>query len=433
TCQNTPVDCSAGDSDCTVGVCNPENGQCQKEPTNEGGSCDDGDACTDPDTCTQGSCGGSPVDCNDNNVCTADSCDSETGCENKDISDTCDDSIDCTVDSCDPVSGCQNDPDDLFCDDDDNLCSTGFCSANEPGTGCQFIVVGCIADSFECTEEQGCNPETGQCEVIFNDEACDDQDDCTADSCTEEGCVNEPIPDCEECPEIEPGDFCGYTQGGWGQDKARGGNVASIRDAHFFDIYGADGFRVGGTNNVTYGTSAHVAEALPQGGKPRALDMDYASPFPKKPVTVLWGQLTALQLNCDYSAAGVLDQALAIPLCDLIIVEGPFAGMTVGTFLAEAMGVLGGDIEGDASLYNATATAINENFDGCSGNNGFVTRFDEAQQICIGQDSLQGGTVDGEADGADGEDAAFTDGPASNIAGESNTSQATFGCTLIRP
>jgi hypothetical protein len=47
-----------------------------------GDPCEDGDACTTGEQCLAGLvCGGSgPLDCDDGNRCTADSCDSVTGC-----------------------------------------------------------------------------------------------------------------------------------------------------------------------------------------------------------------------------------------------------------------------------------------------------------------------------------------------------------------
>jgi len=47
--------------------------------------CDDSDACTTVDICLNGSClSGPALDCDDNFICTDDSCDSIMGCENID-------------------------------------------------------------------------------------------------------------------------------------------------------------------------------------------------------------------------------------------------------------------------------------------------------------------------------------------------------------
>jgi hypothetical protein len=64
-CTPTPVDCSAGNGQCTIGVCNPTTGACETVPANVGGACDDGLFCTTDTTCQgDGTCGGgTPTDC----------------------------------------------------------------------------------------------------------------------------------------------------------------------------------------------------------------------------------------------------------------------------------------------------------------------------------------------------------------------------------
>jgi len=69
--------------------------------------CNDGNACNGIETCQPGGicAGGTPVNCNDDNVCTTDTCDTGTGvCTN--APNACDDFDLCTDDSCDPQTGC---------------------------------------------------------------------------------------------------------------------------------------------------------------------------------------------------------------------------------------------------------------------------------------------------------------------------------------
>lgn len=141
TCGNgAPRDCSSIVTGCMTGAeCSEFSARCIStgdEP--DGTSCDDNSACTTNDVCTSGTCGGTPVACNNPNPCEAGSCDPQTGscsftpvangtgctpvsnacqvgvCQSGVCSTTgtinCDDNNPCTADSCDPVSGCANDP-----------------------------------------------------------------------------------------------------------------------------------------------------------------------------------------------------------------------------------------------------------------------------------------------------------------------------------
>lgn len=69
--------------------------------------CDDHDACDGIEVCdgAQQCFPGIPVLCGDNNACTLEACDPETGdCDSQPLD--CNDGDPCTVDSCDPVAGC---------------------------------------------------------------------------------------------------------------------------------------------------------------------------------------------------------------------------------------------------------------------------------------------------------------------------------------
>jgi hypothetical protein len=108
--------------------------------------CSDGNVCNGVETCAQGACTeGVPLNCNDHNACTDDSCDPIAGCSHTPINcddnnactgmETCDfftgcvagtppncnDKNPCTADSCDPTTGCINDP----APEDGNPCTTG--------------------------------------------------------------------------------------------------------------------------------------------------------------------------------------------------------------------------------------------------------------------------------------------------------------------
>ena len=81
----TPLSCSTPNQ-CLVASCDPTNG-CTTTPQPPGTPCNDHDACTTNDECADSTCGGFPLSCDDGNPCTADACDSQTGCSNTPIPD----------------------------------------------------------------------------------------------------------------------------------------------------------------------------------------------------------------------------------------------------------------------------------------------------------------------------------------------------------
>ena len=173
----------------------------------------DGNACTGVPVCDKaapedelGECAEGPqVDCEDDNVCTADSCEPASGtCSHEPVEQPCDDGSLCTDgDAC--VEGECN-PGDLVICDDDNECTTDSC---DPATGCVFeggdgfIGQNCDDDN-PCTLNDQCNAQ-GECTYDIEDD-CDDGNDCTADTCDpSSGCVNEAYVEETGC---EDGDFC---------------------------------------------------------------------------------------------------------------------------------------------------------------------------------------------------------------------------------
>jgi hypothetical protein len=107
-CVSEPVVCSDGNV-CTFDFCDRETGQCRADPL-AGAACDDGSPCTADDVCVTDplaggvSCQGKQVSCADNDACTVDVCDADTGaCVHPPLS--CDDGNACTADGCDPDAG----------------------------------------------------------------------------------------------------------------------------------------------------------------------------------------------------------------------------------------------------------------------------------------------------------------------------------------
>lgn len=247
-CVGAPINCDDGNP-CTADSCSPASG-CTHTPVMAGTSCSDGSACTTGDACTAGgACTGTPVTCNDNNVCTTDTCSPMTGCAFTPVMDNtmcddgnactmndvctggacrgtgfvCDDNNPCTTDSCNPMMGnacvytplpvttacsdgdactladscallpdagigCVGLPRD--CSDNnectDDTCAAGTCSSTPAATG-----TGCD-DEQACTESDSCQPQPdGGAACIGSPKTCDDNNVCTVDSCnpTSGACV----------------------------------------------------------------------------------------------------------------------------------------------------------------------------------------------------------------------------------------------------
>ena len=170
---------------CTNDTCDPESG-CQH--AFNAAPCSDGDACTSGEMCSQGVCtGGAPVNCNDGNECTDDSCDPDQGCVYQHNQVVCNDGDVCTTeDAC--QDGVCSGTGELTCDDG-NLCSADSCDAK---TGCVFLAEGSAChDENECTVDL-CNPGTGECAYAFAEDGtvCDDGKECTEpDLCQAGQCV----------------------------------------------------------------------------------------------------------------------------------------------------------------------------------------------------------------------------------------------------
>ena len=245
TCDN--LTCTGGetvicddDKVCTDNGCHPGAG-CVFGPNTL--PCDDGDLCTAQDVCSNGYCvNGAPTDCDDDNECTDDSCDSSTGCTYEltnfflggvlrhegpcedgnpctlagicadgvcDATNpiSCDDENPCTDDECEDGVGCTATPNNDPCDDNsvcttDDSCLDGSCAGGTP--------ISC--DDFDTCTDDACDPETG-CSHTLNTAPCTDNSACTTqDACSEGACVGGPAPVCDDenpCTD----DFCDVSLG----------------------------------------------------------------------------------------------------------------------------------------------------------------------------------------------------------------------------
>lgn len=185
-------------------------GGCVHAPVADGTGCSDGNVCNGAETCQVGTCTpGTSLDCNDNNPCTDDSCDSQAGCQHVNNSDSCNDGNACTtVDTCSGGS-CIGTP--MVCDDG-NLCTTDACvngtceftnnnvtcNDNDPCTINDTCSGGaCAGTPIVCDDGNPCTTDTcvgGLCQFVNNSEFCDDGDPCTLnDTCVAGGCAGASI------------------------------------------------------------------------------------------------------------------------------------------------------------------------------------------------------------------------------------------------
>ncbi|KAN0016251.1 hypothetical protein ACTFIU_006214 [Dictyostelium citrinum] len=189
--------------------------------------------------------------CNDNNLCTIDSCPSDISkiptnanisdycihtpikCSNGIVDDkctrslgcdpidgkcktepiSCDDGKFCTIDKCDPKIGCLNDPivcplvvdnctKSLGCDENNGKCKTESILCNDgnsctidkcdPKIGCLYDQIVCPLVVDNCTKSLGCDPIDGKCKT--EPISCDDGNSCTINKCDPKiGCLYDSI------------------------------------------------------------------------------------------------------------------------------------------------------------------------------------------------------------------------------------------------
>ena len=156
--------------------------------------------------------------------------------------------------------------------------------------------------------------------------------------------------------QFQNGDFCTYTQGGWGS-VPQGNNPGTIlRDSTIFTFP----VSVGTGYSMTFKTADAITAYLPAGSKPKPLTMNYENP-PTTSSGVFGGQVLALQLNVTLDPAG---------FGGLVIINTGtfFDGMTVGDVLEAANLALGGGALPSGYTIpklNDLVSFLNQDFDNC--------------------------------------------------------------------
>jgi len=204
--SGNPLDCDDDDV-CTIDFCDADDG-CTYAPAADDTPCVDGDVCNGDEHCVSGECAtGTPPVCDDGNVCTADLCDAQTGCDNFAVGGDCSDGDECNgLENCFDGECTAGTP--LVCDDG-NVCTADSCHADH---GCETTP---LVDGTSCADDDVCNgAEICQGATCTSGASlqCEDGNDCTLDSCDAvAGCQTELAPDgalCDDLDACTTGDHC---------------------------------------------------------------------------------------------------------------------------------------------------------------------------------------------------------------------------------
>jgi len=178
---------------------------------------------------------------------------------------------------------------------------------------------------------------------------------------------------CQSFTGWQSGDYCTYSQGGWGTD-ANGNNPGSIRDSNFAAVYPSS-VSVGVGYSMTFTSSAAVNAFLPGCKTPAALTYSQTNPLsvcgqgPNTTGGIFGAQVLALRLNSDFNAAGVLASTLG-NFGSLVLVDTNTSldGKTIADILDTAETALGGGAlpsDYTISQLNTLVDAINQAFSEC--------------------------------------------------------------------
>ncbi|MSQ84900.1 MAG: hypothetical protein EXR77_18840 [Myxococcales bacterium] len=187
---------------CTTDGCDAKSGACTHSNTTA--TCNDSNACTSGDKCGAGKCAGIAKVCNDKNACTDDSCTATTGaCKFANTSKACGDGGLCGAagmcNSGQCVTGKSKDcNDNNACTDDSCQSTSGKCVHTNNTKPCD--------DGSACSTGDQCNSGACKAEVV---KSCDDSNACTNDGCKSGVCVNVPLAGpCNDGDGCTVGDSC---------------------------------------------------------------------------------------------------------------------------------------------------------------------------------------------------------------------------------
>jgi hypothetical protein len=186
---------------CHVASCDEATKACGITAGNDGVACDDGDPCTFSGTCAEGGCiKGPSVDCSAfDSVCGTGMCDPVLGCKAiaKNEGSPCDDGLYCTVQDVCTAGVCSGVPNTCVAPGD--ICLIGSCDeANDSCVAVPANEAAVCDDKNACTMGEACSSGTCTNGLSTNEGGtCDDGKACTAnDTCASGVCAGTPILAC---------------------------------------------------------------------------------------------------------------------------------------------------------------------------------------------------------------------------------------------
>ncbi|HKE00962.1 MAG TPA: hypothetical protein VKE69_08130, partial [Planctomycetota bacterium] len=165
--------------------------------------------------------------------------------------------------------------------------------------------------------------------------------------------------------------ICSATQAGWGAPPS-GTNTGMMLRNNFASVY-PSGVEIGmpgaGGSSAKFTSSDAIEKFLPAAGAAGVLSGDFVDPTGATGAGAFAGQVLALQLNVDFSDAGLPPNDVALGSLTLKATGIPgLDGQTIAQVLASAKQTLGGGGPSyglSTSDLNDIVTKLNEGFDGC--------------------------------------------------------------------
>jgi hypothetical protein len=172
------------------------------------------------------------------------------------------------------------------------------------------------------------------------------------------------------------GEFLSWSQVAWGDDP-NPVDISGLLEARFGTLYASTGglLQVGisgspGFHFMEFDSADAVIAYLPQSGTPKALSADLLDPISFSTAEDLGGEVVALRLNIDFSAAGLLAHPAGVPFGSLVLtgLTGSLSslnGLTVNDLLIQENLALGGapsdfsDLDDAFLLANEVDMAFN--------------------------------------------------------------------------